>query len=1166
MRSFLWFVLLCLVATVTSSNAQETLFFDDFEDGMDPAWVQPNGGWIVENGQLKNTTTCGFQSCMPDIWAGGPGFVDYVVSFDLRLSGGNIYIYVMANDPAEHEQGQSGAVSIDTGNSGTPCVGNVFRLFPWPDTDLLASQSGPEFCFDPNTTYRLKFGRIGQQVKYKKWPVSDPEPTDWLVEVYDDTRHEGYWGISFWNGYGVVDNFKVETFQTTPGVLSFTDISTELGAPVVQMGAGVWGDFDMDSAPDFLGTTEDRQQLVLLEIDGGQFHWTELQTDVVPNFSMIRTLDYDRDGDLDILGINLDSQELMLFANEVGSFAGQVLPVLPSSVIGRRFQVVDFEANGWPDIVYHAFNGSSIDLVLLRNVSGNFQAETLLDYGPDQYWGDFYLFDFNLDGYPDVLQGSMVADGCLSPGYRVFPHYLHINQDGVALEIHGSSPVVEMPAKGQMQAFDIDNDGWLDVFNGTPDFICNGGEEKNWLLRNNAGASLYDGSVPSMNYGSNYFGSFHPVDVDHDGDLDYFHQVETWTHSRLFINNGDVTFTEVSDQVGLTYGAGRDGSSSNYWFDLDGDGDQDLLRATRTRYPEGEGRIIAYRNDGVSGNWLAVNPIPAQSVTSQVGLRVAAHVGGTVMTRLIDDIGAPMVHFGLGSYSSVDSVVVHWPSGMKTTVEEVAANQEIDLLEYQYQALPIAADFDSGSADQFTPETGDWEVVDGTYHCYNDSPGEKHVSTIGELDWTDYRVELDIKTDGALIQEFLVRYQSPGDWYVVTVLPEPNNRMTLWKCVGGSETQLLRIDGYPNTPNVWHHMAVEVQGPAIRLTFDGDELFTYYDEDEPFLTGKVGLVSFANNSVGWQDAYFDNVAITEPAGSFLMEAQVNDTPEDQGGFVDLTWTGSIYDAPGLPDSVTTYSVQKLDGEAWTEVASIVADQSPSYTATVPCDHVLVEGETPAESTFRVVSLSPYPETAGYSVEAAGYSVDNIAPPAPEALLVEDLDYRYVVWTVPELPDLGQMCVYRGTEAGFVPDVPIACPDIGFYEETHLGYYFYRVQFKDIHGNASEFSEELHGMYPTGVQDVLPRSFTLAQNYPNPFNPSTTIKFSLPEQTPVSLDIYDVAGKRVRQLIGNQVMSAGHQDMVWDGRDDQGRSVSAGVYFYKLKAGEFVETRRMALVK
>ncbi len=89
---------------------------------------------------------------------------------------------------------------------------------------------------------------------------------------------------------------------------------------------------------------------------------------------------------------------------------------------------------------------------------------------------------------------------------------------------------------------------------------------------------------------------------------------------------------------------------------------------------------------------------------------------------------------------------------------------------------------------------------------------------------------------------------------------------------------------------------------------------------------------------------------------------------------------------------------------------------------------------------------------------------------------------------------------------------------------------------------------------------------LHQNHPNPFNPSTTISFTLPSASPVSLKIYDVSGKVVRDLVSGQTMEEGTQQVMWDGRDDDGQVVSAGVYFYKLSAGDFSETKRMVLVK
>ncbi|MBK9775555.1 MAG: T9SS type A sorting domain-containing protein [bacterium] len=95
---------------------------------------------------------------------------------------------------------------------------------------------------------------------------------------------------------------------------------------------------------------------------------------------------------------------------------------------------------------------------------------------------------------------------------------------------------------------------------------------------------------------------------------------------------------------------------------------------------------------------------------------------------------------------------------------------------------------------------------------------------------------------------------------------------------------------------------------------------------------------------------------------------------------------------------------------------------------------------------------------------------------------------------------------------------------------------------------------------------MPERFALSQNQPNPFNPSTTIKFSLLNTASVQLCIYDVSGKLIKDLIDSHVMDAGLHETAWDGRDNEDRQVPAGVYFYRLVAGEFVDVRRMALVK
>ncbi|GEM_PF-809680 len=93
----------------------------------------------------------------------------------------------------------------------------------------------------------------------------------------------------------------------------------------------------------------------------------------------------------------------------------------------------------------------------------------------------------------------------------------------------------------------------------------------------------------------------------------------------------------------------------------------------------------------------------------------------------------------------------------------------------------------------------------------------------------------------------------------------------------------------------------------------------------------------------------------------------------------------------------------------------------------------------------------------------------------------------------------------------------------------------------------------------------PQTFILYQNYPNPFNANTTIRYNLPEQASVQLVIYDLLGREIHTLV-NGLQEPGLRSVVWDGKDARGQAVGAGVYLYRLQAGEFVKTRKLVVLK
>ena len=92
------------------------------------------------------------------------------------------------------------------------------------------------------------------------------------------------------------------------------------------------------------------------------------------------------------------------------------------------------------------------------------------------------------------------------------------------------------------------------------------------------------------------------------------------------------------------------------------------------------------------------------------------------------------------------------------------------------------------------------------------------------------------------------------------------------------------------------------------------------------------------------------------------------------------------------------------------------------------------------------------------------------------------------------------------------------------------------------------------------------------NYPNPFNPSgagrspsTTISFNIPETGDIKLEVFNIKGQKVKTLI-DCYSAPGKYEVIWDGKDDNGKQVSSGVYFYKMKAGDYTSVRKMLLMK
>ena len=204
---------------------------------------------------------------------------------------------------------------------------------------------------------------------------------------------------------------------------------------------------------------------------------------------------------------------------------------------------------------------------------------------------------------------------------------------------------------------------------------------------------------------------------------------------------------------------------------------------------------------------------------------------------------------------------------------------------------------------------------------------------------------------------------------------------------------------------------------------------------------------------------------------------------------------------------------------------------------------------------------------GSSPDMGAYETTIDAPTGFTIYPVET--YVVLTWDSVTDDDFEYFILERSTNIEFTEDINSEALITNYFEDDDLEYdteYFYRLYYVSG-GDNSEYSDilsvTLDWMSVEG--DQLPKTYALHQNYPNPFNPITTLRYGLPEDAMVNITIYDMMGRVVSNLVNNQ-QYGGYKSVQWNATNNQGEPVSAGVYLYKIQAGDFVDTRKMILLK
>jgi hypothetical protein len=221
------------------------------------------------------------------------------------------------------------------------------------------------------------------------------------------------------------------------------------------------------------------------------------------------------------------------------------------------------------------------------------------------------------------------------------------------------------------------------------------------------------------------------------------------------------------------------------------------------------------------------------------------------------------------------------------------------------------------------------------------------------------------------------------------------------------------------------------------------------------------------------------------------------------------------------------------------------------------------------SVFFVRAATAEPLIYFDSPVDSGYSLDNLSPYAPLGLSVayNSGGGTQLEWEEHFEEDFQYFRIYRNESEDFIPDsgdLVQSTTGTDWLDTVEKGWkYYYKISAVDFSGNESD---AVSATSTTGDDTPqAPDAFALYQNVPNPFNPSTTIMFDLPEAAQVKLCVYNVKGELITTIVDRH-MTEGRKEFGWAAKDNGGRAVSSGIYFYRLVAGDFVQTKKMVLLR
>ncbi len=364
--------------------------------------------------------------------------------------------------------------------------------------------------------------------------------------------------------------------------------------------------------------------------------------------------------------------------------------------------------------------------------------------------------------------------------------------------------------------------------------------------------------------------------------------------------------------------------------------------------------------------------------------------------------------------------------------------------------------------------------------------------------------------------------------------------------------------------------AVNAYVKVMKLDTDGN--YVWPDEQVTMCSVASGKVhseasQFANNQIiaaweddrnGPKDIYAQNINLDGTIGGSLLVFLTSFEVEYIDNDVIVTWSTAC------EFGVLGWNILRSETVAFEDAIQINTDLIPGTgTPTTPADYTYIDDNILLGNTYYYWLECVFEN--GNNTFWGPISV-TIPPPVfnpPQNLTVDPVT-GIVTWDPPEpypgVELLGYNLYLDGTFVGFLEQQTYQLENLIFGQT-------YTIGISAVYDLGESEIVTLEFIYVgTEAGNNIATVTELKGNYPNPFNPATTISFSVAQTSPfVTLAIFNIKGQKVKTLV-DEILPAGNHTIVWNGEDENGKSVSSGVYFYKMKAGQYTATKKIILMK